>query len=352
MSRAAKRETGFPPPPICVSHANGFAFSNAVLPETRVRVPGFEKQASIGASTWLTSTSRWGCGYRYDGTAAGRLVGLDYADQRFYASTYGRFNTADQYKASGGPNDPGSWNRYSYVQGDPINNTDPGGMSRCPVAIDTFDSSGNGDVSMGCGGSLTPIGYFYGCGPFIFEFQGPSPLCVAANSGALLVPETQVQAPSCDDTETAYLTTYLNQRHSPLAAYASEFVEFSDIQGLDDRFIVALAGVESTYGKGQNPAGSGQYNAFSNGAHCAALGVNAYCRTVNPYTDFGQAIAGAIDLIGSGAAYQPYSSTQNIYSIYERGDINVISGNQGLLDQIYGAQMKGDVSNVRKPRCP
>jgi RHS repeat-associated protein len=46
---------------------------------------------------------------------------LDYADQRFYASTYGRFNTADQYTASGGPGDPGSWNRYSYTEGDPVN---------------------------------------------------------------------------------------------------------------------------------------------------------------------------------------------------------------------------------------
>jgi RHS repeat-associated protein len=35
-------------------------------------------------------------------------TGLDYADQRFYASTYGRFNTPDPYQASGGPNDPGS----------------------------------------------------------------------------------------------------------------------------------------------------------------------------------------------------------------------------------------------------
>jgi hypothetical protein len=45
--------------------------------------------------------------------------------QRYYASTYGRFNTVD----SGGPNpkDPVSWNRYSYTGGDPINRNDPGG---------------------------------------------------------------------------------------------------------------------------------------------------------------------------------------------------------------------------------
>jgi hypothetical protein len=34
----------------------------------------------------------------------------------------------DPYRNSGGPGDPGSWNRYGYVGGDPINKVDPGGM--------------------------------------------------------------------------------------------------------------------------------------------------------------------------------------------------------------------------------
>jgi RHS repeat-associated protein len=59
------------------------------------------------------------------------FTGLDYADQRFYALTYGRFNTPDPYQASGGPSDPLSWNRYSYVEGDPINFRDPRGLFRC-----------------------------------------------------------------------------------------------------------------------------------------------------------------------------------------------------------------------------
>ena len=51
------------------------------------------------------------------------------ADQRYYASAYGRFNTADQYMASAGPKDPGTWNRYSYTAGDPVNRIDPSGMN-------------------------------------------------------------------------------------------------------------------------------------------------------------------------------------------------------------------------------
>ncbi|MEP6540499.1 MAG: RHS repeat-associated core domain-containing protein, partial [Bryobacteraceae bacterium] len=53
---------------------------------------------------------------------------LDYADQRFYANTQGRFLSADPYAASGGAGDPGSWNRYAYVQGDPVNFKDSSGL--------------------------------------------------------------------------------------------------------------------------------------------------------------------------------------------------------------------------------
>ena len=95
--------------------------ASCCLPETRVRGSHFEKQTCTGAKAWLTSTSRWACGYRCDGTASVSLV------QRYYASTYGRFNTADPYQASGGPGDPGSWNRYAYVGGDPVNFRDPNG---------------------------------------------------------------------------------------------------------------------------------------------------------------------------------------------------------------------------------
>jgi RHS repeat-associated protein len=56
-------------------------------------------------------------------------TGFDYADQRYYASTYGRFNTADPYMRSARASDPESWNRYSYTRGDPINRSDPSGQA-------------------------------------------------------------------------------------------------------------------------------------------------------------------------------------------------------------------------------
>jgi hypothetical protein len=40
----------------------------------------------------------------------------------------GRFLSPDPYTASGGPADPGSWNRYAYTRGDPVNRYDPTGL--------------------------------------------------------------------------------------------------------------------------------------------------------------------------------------------------------------------------------
>jgi hypothetical protein len=49
-------------------------------------------------------------------------------DQRFYASTYGRFNTPDPKGGSAKLDNPLSWNRYSYTLDDPINGNDPTGL--------------------------------------------------------------------------------------------------------------------------------------------------------------------------------------------------------------------------------
>jgi RHS repeat-associated protein len=60
--------------------------------------------------------------YRKDET------GLHYAVNRYYQSSLGRFVTPDPYVASGGVGEPGSWNRYAYVNGDPVNFYDPEGL--------------------------------------------------------------------------------------------------------------------------------------------------------------------------------------------------------------------------------
>lgn len=60
--------------------------------------------------------------------------GLDYADQRYFSGLQGRFLASDPYEASGGPNEPGSWNRMAYVGGDPVNFRDTKGLRRAKIS--------------------------------------------------------------------------------------------------------------------------------------------------------------------------------------------------------------------------
>jgi RHS repeat-associated protein len=55
-------------------------------------------------------------------------TGLDYADQRFHNPGTGRFLTPDWSGLGIDPSRPGSWNLYSYVEGDPINHKDASGL--------------------------------------------------------------------------------------------------------------------------------------------------------------------------------------------------------------------------------
>jgi len=54
-------------------------------------------------------------------------TGLDYSEARYYASTQGRFTSADQPFADQSTNDPQSWNLYSYVRNTPLILIDPTG---------------------------------------------------------------------------------------------------------------------------------------------------------------------------------------------------------------------------------
>jgi RHS repeat-associated protein len=74
------------------------------------------------------------------------ISGLDYANNRYYSSSYGRFMTPDP--RNGGHRlrksafarrekkrltNPTNWNLYAYVSDDPVNNFDPNGTTCIPV---------------------------------------------------------------------------------------------------------------------------------------------------------------------------------------------------------------------------
>ena len=223
-----------------------------------------------------------------------------------------------------------SWNRYAYVGGDPVNRYDPTGLCgglpqpHRRFGADVEGDDGDNDCSEGGDGN--------DC--------GPGWITDASESGPCFSPPEQnaPSVPSCDTQEIAYVTAYLSKRGSPLADDAGEIVEFSDAYGIDDRFIVALAGIESIYGKTQQTSPTwGYYNAFSNGAHCIALNRNpgphhSDCYTINPYTSYDQAIFDAVTLLtgpkyfGSGLVtpatinkrYNRTPTTDDLVTIYKQ----------------------------------
>ncbi len=84
-------------------------------------------------------------------------TGLDYAPDRYHQPGMGRFMTPDPSSGSVSPKDPGSWNRYAYTGGDPVNRSDPGGLDWAYDGSDwyqTFDAD--------CTDTAFVCGYWYG----------------------------------------------------------------------------------------------------------------------------------------------------------------------------------------------
>jgi len=68
--------------------------------------------------------------------------GQDYADQRYYGVGTGRFWSPDPAgRKAASLRNPTSWNRYLYVNGDPINNQDPSGRSCETIGGSWFQNS-------------------------------------------------------------------------------------------------------------------------------------------------------------------------------------------------------------------
>jgi RHS repeat-associated protein len=74
--------------------------------------------------------------------------GLDYAVNRYYSSSLGRFLTSDPSRNSPGLGRPQNWNRYSYAGADPVNNLDPTGEGW--YCIDGGYFTGSGMSSQDC----------------------------------------------------------------------------------------------------------------------------------------------------------------------------------------------------------
>ena len=96
----------------------------------------------------------------YTGDSA---TGNDYADQRYYTSTLGRFMTPDPVVGKLGT--PQSWNRYSYAMSDPVGLNDPTELFPPPMSeVPDPGSDPSGEGGGGWGDFGCPIGTYFDAG--------------------------------------------------------------------------------------------------------------------------------------------------------------------------------------------
>jgi RHS repeat-associated protein len=56
------------------------------------------------------------------------VTGLDYFGARYFSGAQGRFTSPDPMLNSAKPEDPQTWNRYSYALNNPLKFVDPNGL--------------------------------------------------------------------------------------------------------------------------------------------------------------------------------------------------------------------------------
>ena len=173
-------------------------------------------------------------------------TGNDYAMARFYASRYGRFMSADLSGANIDLADPQSWNAYAYVNGDPIDFTDPSGegfwskLLGIGLSIAGFFTGGTttllGTILTTSGSALTgaslalgqpsvsgtppfnpsaqgaPVGVF-GTPPFGGTGNSPIP------TGGVFQPPVIVQPQLIFDAQAPYITGVINAYERALPSW-------------------------------------------------------------------------------------------------------------------------------------
>lgn len=159
--------------------------------------------------------------------------------------------SSDPYQASGGPSDPGSWNRYAYVGGDPLNRVDPTGKAWCLDYLRSCDPACESGIcedgpNGGGGGGGGGEGNF--CGADSFFSPGTACFTLITTVPTIEGMGNDKKATGCEAQLTARIDGFLMGKGSPLAGLGSTFVGNAKSAGVNPYLLVAISGAESSFG--------------------------------------------------------------------------------------------------------
>ena len=171
------------------------------------------------------------------------LTSLYYARNRQYASNYGRFTSADPYQASAGLTNPGSWNRYSCVVGNPINYFDPPGL-----LTSSPDGDGDGwipDFTVTGTGYADPTPYYYY--PLYWGDKGlggsGTDLAVIADPVGFADTRPPTPRPECDRSIIGNKLIL-----DFIGAHVDDAQKLAQQLGVPVQYLLGVAGAESAHG--------------------------------------------------------------------------------------------------------
>lgn len=113
---------------------------------------GEELGAGVGPRTEALKYSYIGSDnirQRFTGYEKDDETGLDFAEARMYQNKHGRFTAVDPLLASASATDPQTFNRYIYTGNNPVNYTDPSGLSYCRAGGGVVYWTGRGNACNG-----------------------------------------------------------------------------------------------------------------------------------------------------------------------------------------------------------
>jgi RHS repeat-associated protein len=254
----------------------------------------FTTEDNVGSAVRTGSSSRtfYPYGEQKSGTVAteqyafatywrdGETAGLDYAMNRYYSSTLGRFLSADPYADSMNAGNPQSFNLYEYVGNDPANRNDAsglcdamiGGIAQNSVNGADFENFASGDNAISVypfsshsntSSALSHLGsILYGIGQVALQAYGANSSTYAAVVGLMLA--SQAGLPM---NVTAY---------SGGAGTLTAAVTFLNAQGAAGQSVVGLINHITYVAPGSNGPlyNNGNVSVIGGGFINALVGVN------------------------------------------------------------------------------